>query len=170
MRSPEEIASALGVAVWKLAGAAVVTLENEDFAIETYSQRLDVIAEFCAFQLHIVDRLLHAQRPDDERELFVSVLARHLADTMQDNRTDAQGQGEYRAPFIALLNARAGEYAGCSFSAHEGPGFVMRRSFGNHVAGVVGEHNRKWIADFVMDVQAPTVLATLKRALPSLFD
>ena len=129
VRSPEEIASALGVAVWKLAGDAVVTLENEDFAIETYVQRLDVIAEFCAFQLHIVDRMLHAQRADDERELFVSVLAKHLADTMQDNR-----------------------------------------SFGNHVASVVGEHNRKWIADFVMDVQAPTVLATLRRALPSLFD
>ncbi len=168
-RSPEEVASALGVVIWKLAGEAVVTLENEDYAIDSYAQRLDVIAEFCAFQLHVVDRTLHAQRSEEERGLFVSALAKHLADTMQDNRTDAQGEGDYRAPFIALLNERSAFYASCSFSAEEGPSFVMRRNFGNQVAAVVGERNRRWVADYVMDVQAPSALATLRRALPSLF-
>lgn len=169
VRSPQEVASALGVIIWKLAGDAVVTLENEDFAIDTYRQRLDVIAEYCAFQLHVVDRTLHAQRPDDERALFVSVLAKHLADTMQDNRAELLGTGEFRAPFIDLLNERCSFYATCSYSPAEGPSFVMRRNFGDAVAAVVGERNRKWITDFVMDVQVPSMLSTLKRALPSLF-
>jgi len=170
IRSPEEVASALGVVIWKLAGDGVVTLENEDFAVETYAQRLDVIAEFCAFQLHIVDRTLHTQRSDEERELFVSALAKHLADTMQDNRSDAQDCGEYRKPFIALLNERSAAYAACSFSAADGPSFVMGRNFGDNVAAVVGERNRKWIADFVMAIQVPSIVSTLKRALPSLFE
>ena len=45
----------------------------------------------------------------------------------------------------------------------------MRRNFGDAVAGVVGENNRRWVTDFVMDVQAPTALAQLRRAMPSLF-
>ena len=128
-----------------------------------------MIAEYCAFQLHVVDRTLHAQGSEDERSLFIAALAKHLADTMQDNRADAQGEGEYRGSFIALLNERSSFYATCSFVPQDGPSFVMRRNFGNNVAAVAGERNRKWLTDFVMDIQVPAMLATLKRALPSLF-
>ena len=168
VRSTDELASALGANVWKIAAAAVLELENEDYQIDTYSQRLDVIAEFCAFQVHVVDRLMHARQADG-RAAFITALARQLADLMQDNRGECEGPGEHARQLIDTLNARSNDYAACAFSPQDGPSFVMRRNFGDRVARVVGEHNRRWVTDYVMEVQAPAALAGLRKAMPSLF-
>ena len=169
IRSATELTSALGANVWKISTQAVVELENQNFEINTYAQRLDVVAEFCAFLVQLVDRLLYVNGDDDTRREFITSLARHLADTMQDNRIDALQSGDHREAFIALLNERMSFYATCRFSGEEGPSFVMRRNFGDRVAEVVGDRDRKWVTDYVMDMQAPALVQSLRRAMPSLF-
>jgi hypothetical protein len=169
VRSTGELASALGANVWKISAQAVVELENQNFEINTYAQRLDVLAEFCAYQLQLVDRLMHARGDEGARAEFITALALHLAETMQDNRVDAQQPGEHREAFVALLNERTSFYATCRFDSDAGPSFVLRRNFGDRVAAVVGERDRKWVTDYVMDVQAPALMQSLRRAMPSLF-
>ncbi|MCB1757864.1 MAG: hypothetical protein KDJ38_20265 [Gammaproteobacteria bacterium] len=169
LRTPAEIAGALAFTGWKIASEVVLDLENEGFETQTQSQRLDVIAEVMYFMVAVVDRLVFDRFDQDERAEFVTAFALSFAETMQDNRTDASGPGDYKPPFIALLNERAAEYADCSFSKEEGAGFPMRRILGGHVMNAMGERDRKWIPDYIIDLEAPKVVATLKRAMPTLF-
>ena len=59
-RTPEETGSVLSFNFWKIASANVMHMENEGFQTDTHFQRLDVIAEFTIFLVHVVD----ASSPD----------------------------------------------------------------------------------------------------------
>ncbi len=169
VRSPEEIAGALAFTGWKIASELVLNLENEGFETQSQSQRLDVITEVMFFMVAIVDRLVYEKFEQDQRAEFITAFALNLAGMMDDNRRDVSGEGDYKTAFIERMNERANEYANCSFSRDEGPSFSMRRLFGEFVKRQMGQKDNKWIPDYVMDVEAPKVVATLKRALPTLF-
>lgn len=163
-----EIGSAAAFILWRIAQQGVLNLENEGFQTDTNAQRLDVMAEFVAFLVHLADRLKAGELQQDERQAFITALARHLADRMQENRTDAQGKGDYRQPLIELLNARAADYAEFTMIDNE-PGYAMRRYFGECVTAVMGEKDNQWITDQVMDVEVPETLPPLNKALRDLF-
>ena len=167
-RSLTEIGSAAAFIVWRIAQQGTLNLENEGFQTDTNAQRLDVIAEFVAFLVHMSDRLKAAELDQAQRREFITSLARHLADQVQDNRTDAQGKGEYRQAFIDMLNTRTADYA--EFSMVDGePGYALKRYFGESVRAVMGEKDNKWISDQVMDVEVPEAMKPLNKALRDLF-
>ena len=163
-----EIGSATAFILWRIAQQGVLNLENEGFQTDTNAQRLDVMAEFIAFLVHLTDRLKASELEQTERQAFITSLARHLADQVQENRTDAQGKGNYRQPLITLLNARAADYAEFPMIDNE-PGYALRRYFGECVRAVMGEKDNQWITDQVMEVEVPETLPPLKKALGELF-
>ena len=167
-RSLAETGSAAAFILWRIAQQGTLNLENEGFQTDTNAQRLDVMAEFLAFLLHIVDRMKAEALEQEERQEFISALARHLASQMQENRTDAQGKGEYKAALIGLLNERAADYAEFPMP-DKAPGYAMKRYFGEHVREVMGEKDNQWITDQVMDVEVPAALKPLGKALQDLF-
>lgn len=169
-RSLEQIASAVGVSIWKIASEGLLNLENEGFETISHSQRLDVIAEFVAFMIHISDRLVYGDMSDEERREFVTALALHLTGTMQDNRVDANGPGQYRDDFIELLNSRMEDYSECSYSDQEGPGFSLKRILGESVRDKMGAKDNKWIPDYVIDAEAPKAVESLKKVLQGMLD
>lgn len=167
-RSMAEIGSAAAFILWRIAQQGLLNLENEGFQTDTRAQRLDVMSEFVAFLVHLADRLKAGELELEERTEFITSLARHLADNMQENRTEAQGKGDYRKALINLLNERAADYAEFSMADGE-PGYAMRRYFGENVRAVMGEKDNQWITDQVMDVEVPEALPPLKKALRELF-
>ena len=166
-RSLSETGGALAFILWRIAQQGTLNLENEGFQTDTNAQRLDIITEFLAFLVHLVDRMTADRFTMEQRQEFIGSLARHLADTMQENRTDAQGKGEYRQPLIDRLNERAVDYAEFTFSDNE-PGFAFRRYFGENVRMVMGERDNKWITDQVMDIEVPEAMNPLRKALRDL--
>ena len=166
-RSLSEIGGAMAFILWRIAQQGTLNLENEGFQTDSNAQRLDVITEFLAFLVHIADRMTAANLTREQRQEFIGSLARHLADTMQENRGDAQGAGEYRGALIERLNERAADYAGFSFVDNE-PGFAFRRYFGENVRKVMGEKDNKWITDQVMDIEVPEALKPLEKAVRDL--
>ena len=162
-RTPKEIASVISANLWMLAADSCLFLENEGFETNTQSQRLDVIAEFVAFGAHIADRMVFDDMTVVEREIFINSLGQYLANTMQMNREDIHGVGEYRKDFIILINDRMSEYSECSYTHDDGPSFSMRRLAGNHVQAIMGEKDNKWIPDYVIDSEIPKLLIGLKR-------
>ena len=146
----------------------ILNLENEGFQTDTHAQRVDIMEEFLAFLVHIVDRMTADDLSAGERQIFITALARHLADRVQENRSDIQGSGEYRQPLIELLNRRAADYAGFSFVDGE-PGYAFRRYFGEQVRAVMGEKDNQWITDQVMDIEVPEAMKPLRKAVRDLF-
>ncbi|MCW8829996.1 MAG: hypothetical protein OQK32_00565 [Gammaproteobacteria bacterium] len=164
-RSAEEIGSALGFNLWRIAGANVLHLENEGFQTDTYNQRLDVIAELLGFFVHVVDRMTSEKEyPEDDRRALITALALNLAKTMHDNRLDTNEDkdADYKGQFIQTINERMGEYAGFAYDGNE-PGFQMKRRCGEHVTEVMGEKDKKWVTEQIMSIEIPDALKTFKK-------
>ena len=169
-RTPEQIASAVGANIWLLAGDSCLYLENEGFETTTLSQRVDVISEFLAFCLHIIDRMTYGEIEEEERVRFINALGLHMAQLIDDSRFDTDGPGEYKKAFINLLNERMNEYSECSYDEEEGPGFNLKRIAANHVRDTMGEKDQKWIPDYVIDVEIPKMLKGLNRIMNGMGD
>lgn len=167
-RDVRDLASAMGVNLWRIAGEALLNLENEGFETVSRSQRLDVVSEFAVFLIHMTDRIVYQRFPDEARSEFINALARYVTALVQDNRVDANGSGDYRQEFIDFLNTRVSEYAECSYTDAEGPGFTLKRIFGEYVRDRFGPRDRKWIPDFVIDAEVPKAMGALKQAIDGL--
>ena len=168
VRTLDEIAGALAFTEWRIAGKALLNLENEGFQTDTQLQRLEVLQEFCAFLIHVTDRLVHAFMADAERRRFIVALALKLADTYHDNRVDVDGRGQdFRQPFIDLLNKRMADYAEFRFE-NGAPGYAFKRYLGECVTNTMGPKDRKWICDQVMEIEVPAMLKTLNKGLDDL--
>lgn len=166
-RSIQEVASALGFTMWRIGQTALLNLENEGFQTDTQLQRVEVMQEFMAFLIHMVDRMAYERMDDEERGEFVTAVARKIADYVQDNTRDCIGDGDHRAPFIARLNQRMDDFAEFAVVDNE-PSFQMLRFFGDRMTEVLGERQRKWVSTQVIDIEAPNGMKTLRRAMASL--
>ena len=169
-RSIEDIGGAISFNIWQVSGQAVLDLENEGFQTDTHSQRLDVISEFTAYLIQVVDRLVYDSFDQNDRNELVSAIGLHLARIMQDNRIDANGPGQYTAEYLQLLNQRIGEYSFCQFDEAEGPSFVFLRLLGDHVTSSMGERDAKWITGYIIDIMGKQMFKSLSRLLPGLLD
>jgi hypothetical protein len=165
-RTPEETGSVLSFNFWKIASANVMLMENEGFQTDTHFQRLDVIAEFTIFLVHVVDRVISSKEYTPEaRQQLITALALNLAKTMHDNRRDVSDDKEtdFRNDYIALMNERMNEYSNFTFDEGNQPGFQVRRCVGEHVRDVMGEKDNKWIPDQVIDIEIPDAMKAFKR-------
>jgi hypothetical protein len=169
-RSLEEIGSAISFNIWQIAGNGVLDLENEAFQTDTQVMRLDVLAEFAAFLLQLVDRMVYDQFDLEQRNRLISAAGLHLAGIMQDNREDMIGDGDHRAQFLSLLNERIADYSSCQFSRAEGPSFVFLRMLGDNVSAKMGEKDNRWITGYVIDIAGDKLFKSLRRVLPGLLD
>ncbi len=169
-RSLEQIGSAISFNIWQIAGQAVLDLENEGFQTDTYSQRLDVLTEFAAFLLQLVDRMVYEQFDLEKRNGIISSAGLHMAEILQDNRQDTDVDGDFRKQFLTLLNQRIGDYSQCQYTRTDGPSFIFYRMLGDHVSAQMGEKDNKWITGYVIDIAGEKVHKSLKRVLPGLID
>ncbi len=167
-RTPEEIAGVVGFIAWRICTQAVLELENNDFQTDTQVQRLAIIWEFSAFLIHVTDRMMYDRMDEEERAVFISAMAKAMAQTMQDNMEDYLGNGFYKPDLINTLNVRMNEYSKFGYSDESGPSFPMLRYFGECVTAVMGERQKKWITTQIIDIEAPDAIKTLKRGIANL--
>ena len=165
----EEIGAALAFIAFRIAQNGVLTLENNDYQTDTQAQRLQIIAEFLYFTIHVIDRMTIDRFVDEDRMRFMTELASKSAKNIEDNSRDILGKGDYRQGFIDTLNQRMSDYAEFQYDKEEGPSFPMRRFFGDLVTHQMGEKNKRWVADQIIDIEVPEILATLNRSIPNLF-
>ena len=161
-------AGALAFIVWRLSVEHARELHREGFDYASDRERIRVISEYCAFALQLVDRLAHRRVGDDARAALVVALGRRLADLMQDNLLDVAGPGEYRAPFVGMLNERLDDYARFAFDASE-PGFEALRYLGDRVMRSMGvSQTNRWVMDHVMEISAPELFEKVSRSVDDL--
>jgi hypothetical protein len=81
---------------------------------------------------------------------------------MENNQQDLFGPGEYRKPFIDLLNARFAEYAGFEYRDGE-PGYPCLRFFAGKVADAMAPGDNKWVVEQMMDIEAPEMVRLVRK-------
>ena len=163
-------AGALAFIVWRLSLEHAREIHREGFDYATDRERIRVIAEYCAFAVQLADRLVHQRIDDEARTLLVVTLGRRLADQMQDNLVDIAGPGDYRAPFVEMLNERLDDYARFDFEPGE-PGFEALRYFGDRVMRSMGtSQTNRWVMDHVMEISAPELFEKIARSVESLLE
>ena len=166
-KSLDEAASVLGFIAWRAGMNALKEMDNEGFRFDSYDHQLQVMGEFMAFGLQVIDRLAHERLEDEDRRELVQGLARHLVQHMAGNLQDIKGPGDHKGPFVELLNERGAEYAEFGFADGE-PAHSFLRQFGMRVDGVMGGPGNKFCIEYVAEVAAPEVVKTLRKSLDDL--
>ena len=161
-RTLADRAGVIGANVWKISLEIFKHMEKEEFRFGSDRLVTDVMAEFIAFLLQLADRAVYGRLSDADRATLIGELARHLAATMENNQLDLLGPGEYRKPFIDLLNARFEEYAGFEYPGGE-PDYSCLRVFAAKVSDVMAASNNKWVIEQIMDIEAPEMVRLIKK-------
>jgi hypothetical protein len=156
-RTVEERAGVIGANVWKISTEIFKHMEKEGFRFGSDRLVTDVLAEFIAFLVQLCDRAVYGRLSDAERAALIGEVVRHLAATMENNQRDLLGPGDYRKPFIDLLNTRFGEYAGFAYAGAE-PGYPCLRFFAAKVADAMASGDNKWVVEQMMDIEAPEMV------------
>jgi hypothetical protein len=161
-RSLAERAGVIGANVWKLALEFFRHLEKDGFRFGSDRLVTDVLTEFIAFLVQLVDRAAYGRLDEAGRASLLGGVVRHLAATMENNQLDLFGPGEYRKPFIAAMNARSSEYAEFEYRDGE-PGYACLRYFASRVSDAMAEGDNRWVIEQMMDVEAPEMVRLVKQ-------
>lgn len=169
-RSLPEIASALAFIAWRVAVDKAINLHCERFVYESDRQRLAVIAEYLVFLIQTADRLSHQMLTDEDRRTLITGFAKKVVEHVQDNSQDLLGPGDYGSPFIALLNARSGEYAEYRLD-DDGPSYPFLRHLGFEIQSLMGDaEENRWVIDQVMDKDGWDAYKRFSKAFRDLFE
>jgi len=168
-RSSAEIASVLASTIWRLSDEVVANLSKWDCDIVTPERGMKILGEMSAFLLLMSDRLAYRRLAEAERARFIQAAGQRLAEVMQDNIRAMVGDDgfDYKANFIDLINRRAADYATFECTL-EKPGYPILRYLGLAVREHMLESDQPWVADQIMDIQAPEALGMLKKTVDGL--
>lgn len=168
-RTLEERASVIGANAWKIANEVFRHMEKEGFRFGSDAQVTAVIAEFNAFLVQLVDRAAYGRLADADRERLVVAVARHLAATVENNHLDLFGPGDYRGPFIDLLNARFDDYAHFEYRDGE-PGHACLRFFAAKVDEAMRASGNRWVVEQIMELEAPEMVRLMNGLVRELLE
>ncbi len=168
-KSLTDHASALAFIIWRQGLNAAINLHAEEFRYDDDYQRVGVISELLAFQIQHADRLAAGFLDQQARAVFIQAISERVAGQMQDNLIDIAGPGDYRPPFIKLLNQRFSDYASFSYDG-ENPRYDVLRYLGHAVLEVMGEdQTNRWVIDQIIDIDALDLSDQVAKSLHRLF-
>ena len=168
-RSSADIATVLASTIWRLADAVVTNLSKADCDIVTPERGVRILGEVAAFLLHMSDRMVYARVPEAERADLVQATGRRLAEMIAANIREMAGADDFdfRANYIDFINRRGADYA--TFDCvPEKPSFPLLRYLGLAVRELMLASDQPWVADQIMDLQAPEALGMLKKTIDGL--
>ena len=169
-KSMENHATALAFITWSAALDTARKLHGEGYDYESDHQRIGVITELVAFAIHLCDRFAFESLDDDNRAALVNALGDRLAGHMQENLEQIAGPGNYRPPFISLLNRRLADYSETDFVNDE-PGYELLRYLGSCVLEIMGEtQTNRWVMDQIMTIEAPLIIEKMRASFDNLLE
>jgi hypothetical protein len=161
-RTLEDRAGVIGANIWKIALEIYKHLEKDGFRFGSDQQVTAVITEFIVFLVQLTDRTVYGRRNDTDRASLINAVVGHLAKTMENNQLDLLGPGDYRAPFIQMLNDRLEDYARFEYIDRD-PNYACLRYFGDKVSDAMASSDNKWVLEQMMEIEAPEMVRVIKK-------
>lgn len=173
-RTLAERAGVIGANVWQVAMQIFRHMEKEGFRFGSDRLVTDVLTEFIAFVVHVVDRIVYEKLSPADRSTLIQEVVHHLAATMENNQLDLFGPGDYRGPFIDRLNTRFEQYAEFSFS-EAAPSYPCLLFFASQVSDLMSVGDNRWVVQQMIEIESPEMVRatvklleqTLQNTLPS---
>jgi hypothetical protein len=168
-RSAEEIATAVATTTWRVADKAVDNLGRENYDIITPARGFKLIAEFLAFLVHYCDRMAYATLTPERRVAVLQAVANRLGELMEENIISVVGPDpsrNFKAEFIDFLNRRFNDYA--EFPDEEKASFPALRFLGLQIRDEMGDNDKTWIMDQIMDIEMPEMMGTVRKSFKGL--
>jgi hypothetical protein len=163
-RTLADRAGVIGANIWKISVEIFRHMEKEGFRFGSDRLVTDFLAELIAFLVQLADRSVYGRLSDADRATLIAEVAKHLATTVENNGLDLFGPGEYRRPFIDLLNARFEDYATFEYSGTD-PGYSCLRFFAIKVSEAMASSENKWVVEQVMEIEAPEMVRVMKKLM-----
>ncbi|MDX2495992.1 MAG: hypothetical protein QNK27_13595 [Desulfuromusa sp.] len=167
-KTQANLCSVAGINIWKLAKETFTRMEKENFRFREDTQAIDVIAEFCIFMLHITDRMIFGEVPEEDRAALINGIAKEIATAIEINQIELLGPGDYRAAFIDKLNDRLANYSQCGFDEN-GPAYDFLRYLAKNVSDIMAVSDDKWVLEQVMDIEAPELVERIRPVVRDVF-
>jgi hypothetical protein len=158
----DDLAGVVAFNIWKISQETFRHMDKEGFTFED-EQVIGVIREMAAFLIQIADRMVYGKLEEAERAEFINAVARQVVETLQANQEDLFGPGDYRTPFVELLNERLARYAEFNYDENEGPGYAFKRYLGERTAEAMVGTDNKWVIEHVMEIEAPDAVKNIRR-------
>jgi hypothetical protein len=169
-KGPREQASAIAVTLWKLADKAVIDLSMADYDIITPQRGFNLLAELIAYMVHLVDRMVHGRIDDEERAELIGALGVKMAEILEDNIHSVMNDPDhpYVEAILAKFNQRWNDYASFDFDP-ENPDFPVKRYLAGCIREIMEARDQSWIADQIIDIEAPTFIAPIKKQIEAFY-
>lgn len=170
-RSADEIASAVATTTWRVADKAIDNLGRENYDIITPARGFKLIAEFVAFLAHYCDRMAYATLAPERRVAVLQAVSNRLGDIMQENIISMVGPDanrNYKQEFIDFLNRRFNDYAEFEFPDEERASFPALRFLSLQIREEMGDNDKTWIMDQIMDIEMPEMMGTVRKSFTGL--
>jgi hypothetical protein len=106
--------------------------------------------------------MVYEKLSEADRVTLIAEVVHHLATTMENNQLDLFGPGEYRKPFVDLLNARFEEYAEFSSSAGA-PSYPCLIFFAHKVSDAMSPSDNKWVVEQMIDIESPEMVRVVEK-------
>jgi len=164
-RTLAERAGVIGANLWKVSLEIFKHMEKEGFRFGSDRLVTNVLTEFIAFGVQFVDRAVYGRLSEPDRATLIAEVVGHLATTMDNNQRDLFGPaeyGDYRKPFIGILNARFAAYAAFEYRDGE-PDYACLRFFAAQVSDAMAEGDNKWVVEQMIDIDAPEMVRVIKK-------
>jgi hypothetical protein len=170
-RSAEEIASAVATTTWRVADKSIDNLGRENYDIITPDRGFKLIAEFLAFLVHYCDRMAYVSLPAARRLAVLQAVSNRLGEVMEQNVREVVGKDDprnYKQEFIDFLNRRFAEYSEFEFPDDERASFPALRFLGLQIRDEMGDNDKTWIMDQIMDIEMPEMMGTVRKSFKGL--
>jgi hypothetical protein len=170
-RSPEEIAGAVATTTWRVADKAVDNLGRENYDIITPARGFKLIAEFLAFLVHYCDRMAYATLSPERRVAILQAVSNRLGELMEENIISVAGPDanrNFKAEFIDFLNRRFEDYSEFEFPDEEKASFPALRFLSLQIREEMGDNDKTWIMDQIMDIEMPEMMGTVRKSFKGL--
>ena len=170
-RSPEEIATAVATTTWRVADKAVDNLGRENYDIITPARGFKLIAEFVAFLVHYCDRMAYATLSPERRIAVLQAVSKRPGELMEENILSVagpDGDRNFKAEFIDFLNRRFEDYSEFEFPNDEKASFPALRFLSLQIRDEMGDNDKTWIMDQIMDIEMPEMMGTVRKSFMGL--
>ena len=170
-RTADEIASAVATTTWRVADKAMDNLGRENYDIITPARGFKLIAEFIAFLAHYCDRMAYATLSPERRIAVMQAVSNRLGEIMQENIITTVGPDpdrNFKQEFIDFLNRRFEDYSEFEFPNEEKASFPALRFLGLQIREEMGDDDKTWIMDQIMDIEMPEMMGTVRKSFTGL--